>query len=121
MFLFDERTLSSFPFLIGGMLRGGQSFVCGMSSTNSNSEDYFSDRPKRLHSFDGLFRSEAQLTFEEFFVLSSGNPVTIIAPKTITKRPYFVPETANHALDDFEVKSLPCCHVACVIRLRWTS
>jgi len=38
-----------------------------MSSTNSNSEDYFSDHPKRRPSFDGLFRSEAQLTPEHFF------------------------------------------------------
>src|SRR6202034_4300855 len=67
MFLCDERTLSIFPFLIGGMLRGGIFCFVGMSSTNSNSEDYFSDRPKRLHSFDGLFWSEAQLTPEEFF------------------------------------------------------
>jgi hypothetical protein len=42
-------------------------FGVGMSSTNSNSEDYFSDRPRRLPSFDGLFRSEAQLTPELFF------------------------------------------------------
>jgi hypothetical protein len=29
MFLFDERTLSIFPFLIGGMLRGGNLLFCG--------------------------------------------------------------------------------------------
>jgi len=42
-------------------------FGVGMSSTNSDSEDYFSDHPRRLPSFDGLFRSEAQLTPEDFF------------------------------------------------------
>jgi hypothetical protein len=49
------------------MLRGGNLLFCGMSSTNSDSEDYFSDHPKRLPSFDGLLRSEAQLTPEDFF------------------------------------------------------
>jgi hypothetical protein len=39
----------------------------GMSSTNSNSEDFFSDHVRRLSSFDSLFRSEAQLTPEHFF------------------------------------------------------
>jgi hypothetical protein len=39
----------------------------GMSSTNSNSEDCFSDHPKRLPSFDRLFQSEAQRTLEDFF------------------------------------------------------
>jgi hypothetical protein len=67
MFLVDEPTLSIFPFLIGGMLRGGNLLFVGMSSTNSNSEDYFSDHPKRLPSFDRLLRSEAQLTPEDFF------------------------------------------------------
>ena len=39
----------------------------GMSSTDLNSEDYFSDHPKRLPSFDGLFRAQAELTPERFF------------------------------------------------------
>ena len=38
-----------------------------MSSTNSDSEGYFSDHPKRRPAFNGLFRSEAQLTPEDFF------------------------------------------------------
>jgi len=45
-----------------------QPFVgAGMSSTNLNNEDYFSDQPKRLPSFDALFRAQAQLTPEHFF------------------------------------------------------
>jgi hypothetical protein len=46
------------------------SLICkhrNSSPTNSNSEDYFSDHPKRLPSFDRLLRSEAQLTPEDFF------------------------------------------------------
>jgi hypothetical protein len=44
-----------------------QSFVgVGMSSRNSKDEDYFSDHPKRQRFFDGLFRSEAQLTLKHF-------------------------------------------------------
>jgi hypothetical protein len=39
----------------------------GMPSTDLNSEDYFSDHPKRLTSFDALFRAQAQLTPERFF------------------------------------------------------
>jgi hypothetical protein len=43
-------------------------FWCaGMSSTDLNNEDYFSDRPKRLPSFDALFRAQAQLSPERFF------------------------------------------------------
>ncbi len=49
-------------------------FVCSrgfagtrMSSTDLNNEDYFSDHPKRLPSFDDLFRAQAQLTPERFF------------------------------------------------------
>jgi hypothetical protein len=38
-----------------------------MSSTDLNSEGYFSDHPKRLPSFDALFRAQAQLTPERFF------------------------------------------------------
>src|ERR1700681_2139244 len=38
-----------------------------MSSTDLNSEDYFSDHPKRLPSFDDLFRAQAQLSPERFF------------------------------------------------------
>jgi hypothetical protein len=38
-----------------------------MSSTDLNNEDYFSDHPKRLSSFDALFRSQAQFTPEQFF------------------------------------------------------
>jgi hypothetical protein len=38
-----------------------------MSSTDLNNEDYFSDRPKRLPSFDALFRVQAQLSPERFF------------------------------------------------------
>jgi hypothetical protein len=38
-----------------------------MSSTDLNSEGYFSDHPKRLPSFDDLFRAQAQLTPERFF------------------------------------------------------
>jgi hypothetical protein len=38
-----------------------------MSSTDLNNEDYFSDHPKRLPSFDDLFRAQAQLTPERFF------------------------------------------------------
>jgi hypothetical protein len=32
-----------------------------------NNEDYFSDHPKRLPSFDDLFRAQAQFTPERFF------------------------------------------------------
>jgi hypothetical protein len=39
----------------------------GMSSTNSNSEEFFWDHVRRLPWFDSLFRSEAQLTPELFF------------------------------------------------------
>jgi hypothetical protein len=49
-------------------------FICSqgfsgtsMSSTDLNSEDYFSDHPKRLPSFDDLFRAQAQLSPERFF------------------------------------------------------
>ena len=38
-----------------------------MSSTDLNNEDYFSDHPKRLPSFDDLFRTQAQLSPERFF------------------------------------------------------
>jgi hypothetical protein len=38
-----------------------------MSSTDLNNEDYFSDHPKRLPSFDALFRAQAQFTPEQFF------------------------------------------------------
>jgi hypothetical protein len=38
-----------------------------MSSTDLNNEDYFSDHPKRLPSFDDLFRAQPQLTPERFF------------------------------------------------------
>ena len=45
-----------------------QPFVgAGMSSTNLNNEDYFSDHPKRLPSFDALFRAQAQFSPEHFF------------------------------------------------------
>ena len=45
-----------------------QSFVgAGMSSKNLNNEDYFSDHPKRLPSFDVLFWAQAQLSPEHFF------------------------------------------------------
>src|SRR3984893_12831850 len=45
-----------------------QPFVgAGMSSGNLNSEDYFSDHPKRLPSFDALFRAQAQFSPEHFF------------------------------------------------------
>jgi hypothetical protein len=44
-----------------------QPFVgAGMSSTNLNNEDYFSDHPKRLPSLDALFRAQAQLSPEYF-------------------------------------------------------
>jgi hypothetical protein len=39
----------------------------GMSSTDLNNEDYFSDHPKRLPSFDALLRAQAQLSPEHFF------------------------------------------------------
>jgi hypothetical protein len=39
----------------------------GMTSTDLNNEDYFSDHPKRLPSFDALFRVQAQLSPEHFF------------------------------------------------------
>jgi hypothetical protein len=38
-----------------------------MSSTDLNNEGYFSDHPKRLPSFDDLFRAQAQLSPERFF------------------------------------------------------
>ena len=45
-----------------------QPFVgAGMSSRNLNGEDYFSDHPKRLPSFDALFRAQAQFSPEHFF------------------------------------------------------
>ena len=42
-------------------------FAGGMSSADLNNEDYFSDRPKRLPSFDDLFRSESHLSPDRFF------------------------------------------------------
>ena len=39
----------------------------GMPSTDLNNEDYFSDHPKRLPSFDALFRAQAQLSPEHYF------------------------------------------------------
>jgi hypothetical protein len=39
----------------------------GMSSRDLNNEDYFSNHPKRLPSFDALFRAQAQLSPEHFF------------------------------------------------------
>jgi hypothetical protein len=45
-----------------------QPFVgAGMSSGNLNNEDYFSDQPKRLPSFDALFRAQAEFSPEHFF------------------------------------------------------
>ena len=38
-----------------------------MSSADLNNEDYFSDRPKRLPSFDDLIRPESHLAPERFF------------------------------------------------------
>jgi hypothetical protein len=38
-----------------------------MSSADLNNEDYFSDRPKRLPSFDDLFRTESHLSPDRFF------------------------------------------------------
>lgn len=38
-----------------------------MSSRDLNNEDYFSNHPKRLPSFDTLFRVQAQLSPEHFF------------------------------------------------------
>ena len=41
---------------------------CGhMSTANLNNEDYFSDQPKWLPSFDALFRAQAQFSPEHFF------------------------------------------------------
>ena len=73
-----------------------QPFVgAGMSSTNLNNEDYFSDHPKQLPSLDALFRAQAQLSPEIFSVSSSDNPATIIAAKTITKGRYFCSGDCN--------------------------
>src|ERR1700693_914293 len=45
-----------------------QPFVgAGMSFGNLNNEDYFSDHPQRLPSFDALFRAQAQFSPEHFF------------------------------------------------------
>jgi hypothetical protein len=85
-----------------------------MSSTDLNNEDHFSDYPKRLPSFDVLFRARAQLSPEHFFrnlERQSGD----------NEGGIFVPETAIRAPDHFEVNSLPCCCVARAIRLRCTS
>ena len=38
-----------------------------MSSADLNNEDYFSDRPRRLPSFDDLFRAESHLSPDRFF------------------------------------------------------
>ena len=38
-----------------------------MSSRDLNNADYFSNHPKRLSSFDALFRAQAQLSPEHFF------------------------------------------------------
>ena len=38
-----------------------------MSSRDLNNEDYFSNHPKRLPSFDALFRAQARLSPEHFF------------------------------------------------------
>ena len=38
-----------------------------MSSTDLNNEDYFSSHPKRLTTFDALFRAKAQLFPEHLF------------------------------------------------------
>ncbi len=45
----------------------GSEYLAGMSSRDLNNEDYFSDHPKRLPSFDDLFRAQPQLTPERFF------------------------------------------------------
>ena len=45
-----------------------QPFVgAGVSSPDLNNEGYFSDHPKRLPSFDALFRAQAELSPEHFF------------------------------------------------------
>ena len=45
-----------------------QPFVgAGMSFGTLNNEDYFSDQPKRLTSFDALFRAQTQFSPEHFF------------------------------------------------------
>jgi hypothetical protein len=48
-------------------IRSQRSAGTRMSSTDLNNEDYFSDHPKRMPSFDDLFRAQAQLTPERFF------------------------------------------------------
>jgi hypothetical protein len=84
------RTVSDFPLLIDENVTPWQPFVgASMSSTNLNNEDYFSDHPKQLPSLDALFRAQAQLSPEFFFVSSSDNPATMFAAKTITKGRYF--------------------------------
>ena len=66
--LSTARTLSDFLLLIGEMLGRCNLFLGeGMSSRDLNNEDYFSNHPKRLPSFDALFRAQPQLSPEHFF------------------------------------------------------
>jgi len=97
-----------------------QPFVgAGMSSGNLNSEAYFSDHPKRLPSFDALFRAQAQLSPEHFFrILARQSGDNHCSQDDYLRGGIFVPETAIRAPDHFEVNSLPCCYVARDIRLR---
>ena len=63
--LSPARTLSDFLLPIGEMW---QPFVGeGMASRDLNNEDYFPYHPKRLPSFDALFRAKAQLSPEHVF------------------------------------------------------
>ena len=62
------RTLSDLPLPDRRDDAPWQPFIgADMSSTDLNNEDYFSDYPKRLPSFDALFRAQAQLSPEHFF------------------------------------------------------
>jgi hypothetical protein len=93
-----------------------------MSSPDLNNEGYFSDHPKRLPSFDALFRTQAKLSPEHFFRnLERQSGDNHRKPRRLPEGGIFVPETAIRAPDDFEVNALPSCCVARAIRLRCTS
>ena len=89
-----------------------------MSSTNLNSEDYFSDHPKQLPSLDALFRAQAQLSPEYFFRILERQS---LQPRRLPKGGIFVSETAIRTPDHLAIKFLSSCYVACAIRLRRTS
>ena len=93
-----------------------------MSSTDLNNEDYFSDHPKRLPSFDDLFRAQAQLTPERFFRnLERQSGDISLQPGRFPESGIFVPATAISAADNFTFDSLSGCRLGRAVRLSGAS